>query len=233
MSADRKYSAVIFDLFGTLVNTFSSSDHDLVLAEMAKVLGVQYDAFAQLFDYDMRYDREVGEYSSIEENIKRACNLLGETPKPADVSKAVKFRYEFMEQSLIPRKDAIRTINQMKVKGYIIGLISDCSPEVPVLWLKTPFANVIDVPIFSCEVGIKKPDPRIYQIMCEKLEAEPNECLYIGDGDSSELEGALDMGMEPVLIRVKGEDDHDRDRPLADKWDGKKVTSISDVLQYI
>lgn len=233
MSTDKKYSAVNFDLFGTLVSTFSSIAHDFVLAKMAKALGVQDDAFAKLFDYDMRYDREVGKYSTIEENIMRACNLLGINPKPLDIDKAAKFRYEFMERSLIPRKDAVQTINQIKTKGYVTGLISDCSPEVPILWPKTPFANIIDVSVFSCEVGIKKPDQRIYQILCEKLEVEPNECLYIGDGDSSELEGALEVGMEPILLRVIGEEDQDRDRPLAGTWNGKKITAISDVLLYV
>lgn len=233
MDTNNKYKAVIFDLFGTLVGTFLSSTHDLVLDKMAKALGVQDEAFAKLFDYDMRFDRETGKYSTIEENIKRACNLLGKNPKPTDIAKAAKSRFEFMERSLLPRKDAIQTINRIKTKGYVTGLISDCSPEVPVLWPKTPFAKIIDVSVFSCEVGIKKPDQRIYQILCNKLAIEPGECLYIGDGDSSELEGALEVGMEPVLIRVKGEDDHDRDRPLADTWNGRKVFSLSDVLQYL
>jgi beta-phosphoglucomutase-like phosphatase (HAD superfamily) len=39
------YQAVIFDLFGTLVD-FSPREHDRVLADMAAVLGVPYHAFA-------------------------------------------------------------------------------------------------------------------------------------------------------------------------------------------
>jgi putative hydrolase of the HAD superfamily len=163
----------------------------------------------------------------------RACNLLGINPKPSDIGKAAKFRYEFMERSLIPRKDAVETINQIKTKGYVTGLISDGSPEVPILWSKTPFVKIIDVPIFSCEVGIKKPDREIYPLLCDRLGVQPNECLYVGDGDSSELEGALGVGMDPVLIRVKDEDEHDRDRPLANTWKGKKISGLSDVLQFI
>lgn len=233
MSTNTKYKAVVFDLFGTLVGTFSSNAHDLVLNEMAKILGLEYEAFARLFDCDMRYAREMGKYATLEENIESVCILLGVNPGGNAIEKAAKCRMEFTERSLLPRSDAIQTLNQIKSKGYAIGLISDCSPEVPIVWPKTPFAKLVQVPVFSCEVGIKKPDQRIYQILCEKLKIEPGECLYVGDGDSSELAGALEVGMDPVLIRVQGENDHDRDRPVVDSWNGKKVSSLSDILQYI
>jgi putative hydrolase of the HAD superfamily len=112
-------------------------------------------------------------------------------------------------------------------------LISDCSPEVPVLWSKTPFAKLIDVPIFSCEVGIKKPDQEIYRLLCDRLGAAPGECLYVGDGDSFELEGALEAGMTPILIRVAGEDEYDRDRPSADAWNGEQISELSGILQFV
>ena len=233
MSSHHKYKAVVFDLFGTLVGTFSSSEHDVVLANMAKTLGVESAAFARLFDYDMRVAREKGEYSTIEENIEVACNQLGVEPKPDAIQKAVMYRYEFIKTSLLPRDDAIQTLNQIKAEGLAIGLISDCSPEVPVMWSRTPFAKLIDAAVFSCEVGAKKPDPKIYQRLCERLDVEPQECLYVGDGDSAELEGALEMGMDPVLIRVKGEEEQDRDRPLSDEWKGKRISALREVLKYV
>jgi putative hydrolase of the HAD superfamily len=233
MNTNTQYKAVIFDLFGTLVGTFSSNAHDLVLNKMAKILGIEYEAFTTLFDRDMRVAREMGKYSTIEENIKSACKVLGVNPRTHDVINAAQYRLEFMEQSLLPRSDAIQTIKQIMSKGCMIGLISDCSPEVPILWSKTPFAELIEVTVFSCEVGIKKPDQRIYQLACDKLKIEPGECLYVGDGDSSELEGALAVGMDPILIRVQGENNHDRDRSPAYSWSGKKVSSLSDILQYV
>jgi putative hydrolase of the HAD superfamily len=233
MNTNTQYKAVVFDLYGTLVGTFSSSAHDLVLNKMANILGVENKAFAKLFDYDMRYAREMGQFSTTGENIKSICTMLGVNPGIADLEKAAECRLEFTERSLLPRNDAIQTIHQIKSKGYAIGLISDCSPEVPILWPKTPFATLVHKAVFSCEVKIKKPDPRIYQLLCEQLEVEPGECLYVGDGDSSELEGALEVGMDPVLVRVPGEGDYDRDRPSANLWNGKKVSGLSDILQYV
>jgi putative hydrolase of the HAD superfamily len=229
----KNYKAIVFDLFGTLVTTFSSRAHDIVLFNMAKALGVPDGAFAKLFDYDMRTAREIGDFPTIEENIEAACNQLGENPTATAIGEAAGYRFDFMRNALVPRNDALETIDQIRLKGYVIGLISDCSPEVPIMWSKTPFAKIIDVPIFSCEVGIKKPDQRIYNLLCDQLGVKPNECLYVGDGDSSELEGASVAGMDPVLFRAKGEDEHDRDRPLVDSWKGKKVSQLSDVLRLV
>lgn len=233
MNTDNGYMAIVFDLFGTLVSPFLSRAHDLVLVNMAIVLGVESDTFEQLFDDDMRTAREMGKFSTIEENIEVACQQLGVKPQFDSVHKAAEYRYEFMERSMLPRNDAIQTINQIKARGYRIGLISDCSPEVPKLWARTPFAKLIDVPVFSCEVGIKKPNRRIYQRLCDRLEVEPQECLYVGDGDSFELEGASDVGMDTILFRVEGEEEHDRDRPLANMWQGKRISALREILDYV
>jgi putative hydrolase of the HAD superfamily len=229
----KKYSAVVFDLFGTLIPTFSSVEHDSVLENMASVLSIGSDRFAYLFDYEMRSDRELGIYPSIEDNIQVACKRLGVNPGPKEIEKAASYRYTFMEAALRPRTDALLTLKRIKSKGYPIGLISDCSPEVPLLWSETPFVQIIDKSIFSCEVGMKKPDPKIYHLLCNNLRVAPKGCLYVGDGDSAELEGALEVGMDPVLIRVAGEDKDDRDRPGANTWNGKKISKLSDIIQFI
>ena len=233
MRSNYQYKAVVFDLFGTLVRTFSSREHDVVLDRMARVLGVESATFARIFDNDMRGAREMGEYATIEENIEVACNQIGVKPKPEDIQQAAVYRYEFMKKALLPREDAIETLNRIKAKGLAVGLISDCSPEVPVIWDETPFAKLIDVAVFSCEVGIKKPSRKIYRMLCERLGVDGQESLYVGDGDSSELEGALGLGMEPVLIRVKGEEEQDRDRPLVEEWEGKRISALREVLKYV
>ena len=50
----------------------------------------------------------------------------------------------------------------------------------------------------SCEVGLKKPDVKIFQKCMKDLGVEPGECLYIGDGGSFELETAQSLGMHPL-----------------------------------
>ncbi len=52
----------------------------------------------------------------------------------------------------------------------------------------------------SGEIGIKKPDPRIFDKPLEKFELKPQEVLYIGDS-SEDIEGSLKAGIKPILIQ--------------------------------
>ena len=47
---------------------------------------------------------------------------------------------------------------------------------------------MIDEPVFSCVVGLCKPDPRIYRLALERLSVQAEESLFVGDGD-----GLLDL----------------------------------------
>ena len=69
-------------------------------------------------------------------------------------------------------------------------MISVCSGDVEDVWDETPLAPHFDDVVLSCAVGLRKPDPAIYQLACERLGVEPEECLFVGDGANDELAGA-------------------------------------------
>jgi putative hydrolase of the HAD superfamily len=82
------------------------------------------------------------------------------------------------------------------------------------------------------EVGVCKPDPRIYRAACEQLKVDPRECLYVGDGGSRELTGAAAVGMTPVRLSAPDLADHlvfDRDTG----FDGPSVPSLTDLVTLI
>jgi len=133
---------------------------------------------------------------------------------------------------MLPRPGAIEMLAHLKLEGYKTGLITDCSAEVPAIWKDTPFIDLFDVAIFSCSVGIKKPDPRIYQLSVNQLGIKPQECLYVGDGSSRELSGAMRVGMDPVLIRTL-DDPIDAHQIEAEEWNGRIISSLKDVLVLI
>ena len=53
--------------------------------------------------------------------------------------------------------------------------------------------------MFSCSVGVAKPDPRIYRIAAERLGVEPGECLFVDDQPPF-VEGARAAGMDAVRL---------------------------------
>jgi putative hydrolase of the HAD superfamily len=222
-----KYQAVIFDLFGTLVDSFSLPDYLPLVAETARMVGAPGDEFLHWWGQTFN-ERMTGKLPSIAANIEYVCRELGVQPTAEAIAAGEKLHSEIARRYLVPRKDALETITQLKAAGYKTGLISDCSAEVPPLWINSAFAPLIEVAVFSCRFGLKKPDPRIYLYACEQLGVKPEECLYIGDGSSRELTGAQGVGMCPVQILVPYELSGTY-RVESDDWPGPVISSFQEI----
>lgn len=61
------------------------------------------------------------------------------------------------------------------------------------------FADLTDVIIYSHEVGVSKPDPRIYHLACERLDVKPDETVFL-DNVEAMVDGARAVGMHAVLF---------------------------------
>jgi putative hydrolase of the HAD superfamily len=225
------YRAIIFDLFGTLVNDFMSvtgQSHD----ELAAILGVPYEPFMKLWR-EITGRRTMGEFQTVEASIEHVCGALGVSVNAAQMAKAVDFRLDYTRHALVPKPDAVATLAQLKQTGFKVGLLSNCSIEIPILWPETKFVDLIESPIFSSRERLKKPDPRIYQIACERLGVAPEECLYIADGENHELKAAADFGMSPVLIRPTSYEPRGEFRQEAREWQGFTISALAEILALI
>ena len=227
-----KYEAIIFDLFGTLVDNFSLAEHERVLKRMASILSLPSEAYVHLTVSTFR-ERATGKYPDTEAFIRYACNNLGVTPREDDIKSAVQIRADYELQSMAPRDDALETLSQLKTMGHKIGMITNCTSEAPDLWEETPFVSLIDIPIFSSSTGYMKPDPQIYQLACEKLKVSPEKCLFIGDGSNQELTGAAQVGMEAVHIRVPDEELEDAYKINNENWNGTIISALKEVLDLV
>ena len=228
------YDAVIFDLFGTLVDDLTHPEsqrveYERVMSETAAALSVPIDDLMRLW-LEMGDRRMTGALPTTDDALAQICQQLGVQHKAEQISDAARVRFEHVRRSLKPRHDTIETLARLKASGYKVGLISDCTAETPTLWPDTPFAAAIEAPVFSCEVGLRKPDPRIYALACERLQVEPQRCVFVGDGGSKELTGASDAGMRAVLIRAPYDDDIGGGR---EEWQGDKVSSLGEILPLV
>ena len=227
-----KYKAVIFDLFGTIIDTFSQAEYEEVLSEMADILNAPASEFSQLW-FDSFKERMTGDLDTPRGSIEYILRKLNLKATEEEIEHASQVRLNFSARNMAPRQGAIEVITCLKSSGYKTGLISDCSQEIPKAWPQTAFAPLFDVTVFSCLAGMKKPDPRIYHMATEKLGVTPQECMYIGDGSSQELTGALQVGMSPVLIRVPDEtvDSHFVDRE--EGWKGPVIESLEEITDLL
>ena len=226
--------AVIFDLFGTLVPSLPPDAYEVSLCVTAYAAGADIDAFlARWSDEEFIRQRSTGHFESQAACIEHVCRQLGHSPDRQALSDAAAVRAEFVRACLDPRVGAAEVVSQIKQQGLKLGLMSVCSRDTPAAWAQMPLADHFDAALFSCELGLTKPDPRFYALTCERLSVRPEQCLYVGDGFGSELTGARTAGMEAVLICPPDEADIILARDETRNWDGPRIESLSEVLALL
>ena len=225
-----KYKAVIFDLFGTLVPSFSEREYREILRKMALILSAPPQDFWTLWAETFS-ESILGAIPGIEAKIAQIGYKMGIEFPIVQIREAGDMMSAYSASCMLPRPEAVEVLSQLKLKGLKLGLISDCSSDAPELWKKTALAPLVDVAVFSCLVGMRKPDPRIYRLAIQQLAVEPEDCLYIGDGSSCELTGASKMGMQAAQLYVSGE--KDAYRVDTEDWEGKIITSLREVLELV
>jgi putative hydrolase of the HAD superfamily len=226
-----KFEAIIFDLFGTLVDDFVSSVGQMH-QEMAAALAVPYEQFMQFWGQTAKM-RIIGAFESVEANIEYVCDAMKVSPQTEQVERAVEIRMKYIRLALRPKPDAINTPSELRNQGYKIGLLSNCSIEIPILWQQTAFADLFDTAIFSSRERLKKPDPRIFHLACERIGVTPERCLYIADGEDHELTAAAKVGLHPVLIRTSSQETRGELHQEAKEWQGATIASLLEVLELV
>jgi putative hydrolase of the HAD superfamily len=215
------YRAVVFDLWQTLVPWPSESARALY-GQMADAVGAPREQFTEVW-FSGRTGRETG---PLADSVRWVFDQL---ELDADPQVIIGLRRDWTRRALIPRPDAIPTLADLRGRGLKLGLITVCSQDVAELWETSPFRGLFDATVFSCEVGVSKPDPRIYELCCERLGVRPSETLFVGDGANDELPGAERVGMTAVQLRAPGEELTEPGK----QWQGRAVERLEELLDLV
>jgi putative hydrolase of the HAD superfamily len=169
-------------------------------------------------------ERWFGELSEMREMGPLVDALRAFDPSPEVAEEVASLRRAVTQQGLVPVPGALETIAELRSRGFLIGLITVCTDDVPALWPEKAFHGLFDAEVFSCSVGLRKPDPRIYLLACEQLGVEPGEALFVGDGANDELAGAERVGMTAVLVEQPREEQD---------WPGRRIRSLPELLTLL
>ena len=112
----REYKGVIFDLYGTLVESFRSQESLASITEMAATLDAPKDEFRRLWRETFS-DRETGVFRTIEENIWHVCQRLGIQRDASQVTAAAELRLDHHRRSLVPRPGSVETLVALRSAG--------------------------------------------------------------------------------------------------------------------
>lgn len=217
---------MVFDLFNTLTVPIDDAELKPLRLEMARAVGADPNGFSEAWS-DAWREQYDGSYPTIHACVRAVCEAIETRANETAINEASRIRIEWTRRTLQPRADAVASLTQLRALGLRTALVSNCLPDVPVLWPSTPYADVIDEPLFSCVERLCKPGPDIYQRACERLKAHPRDCMYVGDGAHGELTGAQRVGMRAILVATPG-------RPAPgnseqDSWRGEKIDALSEL----
>ena len=186
--------AVIFDMFETLITHFKSPLY--FGKQIAEDMDIPEAKFREIWD-PTDYARTIGKMTLEEvfEQILRASNKYDAdlVQKLADKRMACKVEcFNHLHEEILPM------FEELKKKGYKVGLLSNCYFEEAAVIKASVLWEYFDVACLSCELGAAKPEEEIFRRCVDELGVSYEECLYVGDGGSHELETALRLGMKPV-----------------------------------
>ena len=224
--------AVIFDLFGTLVNNPPSEEFYEFVREVGKAAGSNEETFMHAYQ-DLGMGAVLGQYESMAAVIQSVCISLGDDPSAGQITQAVDRCYRHKLELIVPRPRVLETLDELSGRGYELGLITDCTPDVPEIWSRTRLSTSFSVVLFSNVEKLTKRSPELFARASARLHLEPHEIIYVGDGNNQELTTADSVGMEPILIRDPS------DPPSVVRWDeddwaGRTtISSIPDVLNVL
>jgi putative hydrolase of the HAD superfamily len=92
----------------------------------------------------------------------------------------------------------IDAVRQIRDAGYRTALLTNISSEGEAIFTKLfPVDELFEVVVDSSKVGMRKPDPAIYQLTCARLGVAPDRCLFIDDLLCN-VEAADALGMQTI-----------------------------------
>jgi putative hydrolase of the HAD superfamily len=100
--------------------------------------------------------------------------------------------------------DVAPAFMRMRESGAKVGIISNWDGRLEGLLGGLGLLPLIDTIVSSAAVGLHKPDPRIFELACERLGVEPAACAHVGDHFYSDVLGARAAGLRPVMIDRRG-----------------------------
>jgi epoxide hydrolase-like predicted phosphatase len=181
--------AIFFDLGGVILRT----EYQTPRQHLAERLNMEYDDLVRLvFESETSRKASIGALTADE----HWDALMVRLKRPA--SEAQRIRDEFFGGDVLDHEliQLIRTLHNK----YKIGLISNAWNDLRQYIAKQKFDDCFDGITISAEVGVVKPEARIYQVALEQVQVQANEAVFVDDFQVN-IEGCEKVGMQGILFK--------------------------------
>jgi putative hydrolase of the HAD superfamily len=190
---------IFFDLFFTLVAPrYEENEEDNEYYELC-ISRDNWETAAE--DEQLYYERAIGKIKDSSDIIRKILSKGGINKNESDIEKIAKKRIKRFERCLSDVEvNIIETLEYLSKNNKRLCLISNADVIDKIGWTSSPLKKYFEAAIFSCDIGVIKPNRRIYEIALKKMGIEPEKAMFIGDGGSEELRGAKELGMRTILL---------------------------------
>jgi len=107
-----------------------------------------------------------------------------------------------------PFPDALPTLRGLHEQSKTLAVVSNWDPALPTLLAELGLAELLNFVLPSAEIGIEKPDGRIFRLALQRLGLRSQEVVHIGDQYEADVVGARAVGITPILLDRKGQTRH-------------------------
>jgi len=195
--------AVLFDVDGTLFDRGLAQRKvlEIIVRQFSHIFGgFEMERVAKAFAESDRITTEEFEAGAPSNSLRRKrsrlfLQLLGlrEDEDLADaITEAYVRDYPTVDAAMVGAVPLVKELSQL----FIVGVVSNGLPDVQYRKLEAiGLQQVLSCIVLSEEIGIRKPDPRIFRHAARLLQLQPSECLYVGDSYASDVVGAKASGM--------------------------------------
>ena len=120
----------------------------------------------------------------------------------ADIDRFIDTEHEAWRPASQVLGSAQALLDALRSRGLKTGLVANSWPE-PARLLRADveafgLAELLDVIVFSEEVGFRKPQPEIFLHALEELGVDPIDAMFVGDRLDTDVRGAAAVGMATV-----------------------------------
>ena len=138
------------------------------------------------------------------ERTRRALGHLGLDKNPELVEALTWAFYEAVLEYLRLFPDADEVLSALRPR-FVLGIITNGPADVQRAKIeRLRLQERVDHVLISGELGIAKPDPRIFRRALELVEAPPEAFLFVGDHPEADVRGAKEAGLWAAWVNRKG-----------------------------
>jgi epoxide hydrolase-like predicted phosphatase len=106
---------------------------------------------------------------------------------------------QYIAEAGRPRPEMLRAVSRLRERGLRVGALTNNWKADEPAAAPPPLARHFDAFIESRAVGMRKPDPRMYQLICRELGVEPPQAAFLDDIGTN-LKSARALGMHTIKV---------------------------------